>query len=103
MPKSHLVKFDAVSRKTLKMHEPGHTGEIIFEQTTDISPHLELNKEMRKDLDGTRFADGQDLFARIPPEVYWNLPEHIRNDEKEFKKWLMHDDQEPFRLRNARI
>lgn len=103
MPKSHLVSFNAATRKTIRMHEPGSDGKIYFEETTDISPFLEMNKEIRKRVDERAPWKEGDLFARIPPAVYWNLPDHIRNDEKEFNKWLMHEDQEPFRTRGGRI
>lgn len=103
MPKSHLVTFDAPTRKTLKMHEPGHTDEIVFETKADISPVLELNKLRRQRVDERAPWKEGDLVASIPPVVYWNLPEHIRNDPKEFDKWLNHDDQKPFRTRGGRV
>lgn len=103
MPKTHMVKFDAVSRKTIRMHEPGHDDKIYFEEKTDISPILEMNKEIKKRVDENAPWKEGDLFARIPPQVYWDLPAEIRNDDKEFDRWLNHSDQEPFRLRTGRV
>lgn len=103
MPKSHLVTFDAVSRKTLKMHEQNADGDIIFETKADIAPILEMNKRIRNRVDERAPWKEGDKVATIPAVVYWNLPEHIRNDPEEFDKWLNHSDQEPFRTRSGQV
>lgn len=103
MPKTHLVGFNQATRKTIRMHEPGADNKIYFEETTDISPVLELNKITRNRVDERAPWKEGDLFARIPPAVYWNLPPHIRDDEKAFNAWLNHDDQLPFRTRHGRV
>lgn len=100
----HLVSFDAVTRKTVKMHEARNADDdIVFETRADISPVLELNKETRNRVDeNARWGDG-DLVARIPPVVYWNLPKEIRDDPEAFDKWLNHEDQKPFKTRSGRV
>lgn len=99
----HLVKFDAATRKSLHMYEANSDGDIILETKVDTTELTEINKAMYRQVDErARWGEG-DLVARIPPAVYWSLPKHIREDEKEFEKWLDDPDQRVFRTRPGRL
>ena len=83
-------------------------GKIRIVKETNVEAILAQNYEDRKystkewgdswEKDGESFV----RFARIPLDVYYNenlLPRDIRNDPKEFIKWIQRPEQEAFRAR----
>lgn len=99
-----ILKDDPVTKVRKVMHADPYTGDGYVETEQDVTDLIELNKAHYAMFDErARCAKDGEMVASIPITVYWNLPRHIREDEKEFRKWLDAPEQRHFRTHPTKL
>lgn len=99
-----ILKDDPVTKIRKVMHADPYTGDGHVETTQDVTDIIEANKAHLATVDERhRCAKDGEMVASIPLTVYYSLPPHIRDDEKEFRKWLDHPDQRAFRTHPTKL
>jgi len=99
-----ILKDDPVTKSRTIMHADPMTGDGHIEKIVDVTDIVEANKAHLAMFDERQrcAADGE-MVASIPLHIYYALPKHIREDEKEFRKWLDDSDQRAFRTHPTKL
>lgn len=100
------TEYDPISKTRVEYHFAGE--DLIIASETDITGAVEVNKALYASQDERKTWGGNgdqlgSLVARIPDQVYFQIPKEIRNDQKAMKRWLNDYDNRVFRTRPGRV
>jgi len=99
-----ILKDDPVTKTRTIMHADPYTGDGHIETRQDVTDIVEANKAHLAMFDERqRCAKDGEMVASIPLSIYYRLPKHIREDEREFRKWLDDPDQRAFRTHPTKL
>ena len=97
-----ILNEDPITKKRNIFHTQG--DEFVIEKKVDVTDIIEANKAHLAMFDERqRCAKDGEMVASIPLSIYYALPKHIRDDEKEFRKWLDDPDQRAFRTHPTKL
>lgn len=97
-----VLKDDRISRIKKLFHYDDATGDVTIETRQHLDPVLGNNQEMRNAARSGWKGD-MHLVASIPKVVWNSLPEGIREDMNELRKWLDQSDQKVFRTKEGTL
>ena len=99
-----ILKSDPVTKIKKTMYADDYTGDGYVHTEQDVTELVEANKAHYAYFDGkARHAKDGEMVASIPLTVWYSLPKHVRDSDKELSKWLDDSDQRAFRTHPSKL